>query len=110
MGGAGLVLVVVTGVAVAVGGAAGLSPGRSAGTFAGALTSTPALATAAERSGTDEPAVGYSLSYPVGVVVTIDPDRRVPAEPALGPAGILTRRLPGAGGHLGGGRAAHCPP
>ena len=51
MGGAGLVLVVVTGVAVVVGGALGLSPAMSAGTFAGALTSTPALATAAERSG-----------------------------------------------------------
>ncbi|MFK5646459.1 aspartate:alanine exchanger family transporter [Ornithinimicrobium sp. LYQ121] len=71
MAGASLVLVVMTAVTVVVGGILGLTPAMSAGTFAGALTSTPALATAAERTGSDEPAVGYSLSYPVGVVVTI---------------------------------------
>lgn len=71
MGGAALVLGAVTGLSVLVGGALGLAPALTAGTFAGALTSTPALATAIERTGSQEPAVGYSLSYPVGVVVTI---------------------------------------
>lgn len=71
MGGASLVLVGVTGAAVAIGGLLGLSAAMTAGTFSGALTSTPALAMAAERAGTEEPAVGYSLAYPVGVVATI---------------------------------------
>ncbi|MGC5585296.1 aspartate:alanine exchanger family transporter [Ornithinimicrobium sp. W1679] len=71
MGGAALVLVVMTGVSMVVGAVLGLSPALTAGTYAGALTSTPALATAAERTGSQDPAVGYSLSYPVGVVVTI---------------------------------------
>lgn len=71
MGGAGLVLVVVTGAAIGVGGLIGLTPAVTAGAFSGALTSTPALAMATERAGTEEPAVGYALSYPVGVVMTI---------------------------------------
>ncbi|MCA1781825.1 MAG: aspartate:alanine exchanger family transporter [Dermatophilaceae bacterium] len=71
MAGASLVLVVVTGLAIVIGGALGLSRALAGGTFAGALTSTPALATAAERAGTNEPAVGYSLAYPVGVIMTI---------------------------------------
>lgn len=65
------VLAVLAGVVIAVGGALGLSSSLRAGTFAGALTSTPALAAAAGVAGTDEPAVGYALAYPVGVVVTI---------------------------------------
>ena len=71
MGGASLALVLVTGAAIAVGSLLGLAPPITAGAFSGALTSTPALAMAAERAGTEEPAVGYSLAYPVGVVVTI---------------------------------------
>lgn len=71
MGGASLVLVLMTGGTIAIGGLLGLTSAVTAGTFAGALTSTPALATAAERAGSDEPAVGYALSYPVGVIVTI---------------------------------------
>ena len=71
MGGAGLVLVVVALAAIGLGGVFGLSPAVTAGAFSGALTSTPALAMAAERAGLQEPAVGYSLSYPVGVVTTI---------------------------------------
>ena len=71
MGGAALVLALITGATIALGGLVGLTPAVAAGTFAGALTSTPALATAVERAGTQEPAVGYALSYPVGVVVTI---------------------------------------
>lgn len=71
MGGASVVLMVMTGVTILLGGLLGLTPAVAAGAFAGALTSTPALATAAERAGSEEPAVGYALSYPVGVIVTI---------------------------------------
>lgn len=50
----------------------GLSPGLASGLFAGALTSTPALAAAAERlPGDAEVAVGFGLAYPVGVVGVI---------------------------------------
>ena len=71
MAGAGLVLALITGLAVLLGRGLGLGPAVAGGTFAGALTSTPALATAVELTGSSEPAVGYSLAYPVGVVVTI---------------------------------------
>ncbi|MFH5821304.1 TrkA C-terminal domain-containing protein [Georgenia sp. AZ-5] len=71
MGGAVVVLVVVAVVAIVVGGLLGLAPALGSGAFAGALTSTPALAAATALAGNDEPAVGYSLAYPVGVVVTI---------------------------------------
>lgn len=43
----------------------------AAGTFTGALTSTPALAAATAASGSSEPAVGYSLGYPIGTTVAI---------------------------------------
>ena len=65
------VLVVVGVVAVLGGRLLGMSPALAAGSFAGALTSTPALAAAVEQAGSQEPAVGYSISYPVGVVVSI---------------------------------------
>ncbi|WP_109471323.1 aspartate:alanine exchanger family transporter [Ornithinimicrobium cavernae] len=71
MAGAALVLAVLAGLTVVVGEALHLTPALRAGTFSGALTSTPALAAATEVAGTDEPAVGYSLAYPVGVVLTI---------------------------------------
>lgn len=41
------------------------------GTFAGALTSTPALAAAAEATASGDPAIGYSIAYPIGVILTI---------------------------------------
>ena len=68
----GLIVVFAT-TATAIGGGRllGLSPGLAAGSFAGALTATPALAAAADVVGTNEPAVGYSISYPVGVLATI---------------------------------------
>ena len=69
--GAAAVLGVVTVVTAWFGTLLGLEPALQSGTYAGALTSTPALAAASEVVGTDEPAVGYSLGYPVGVVVTI---------------------------------------
>jgi len=50
----------------------GLGPGLAAGLFAGALTSTPALAAATEQLPTDpEVAVGFGIAYPFGVVVVI---------------------------------------
>lgn len=71
MAGAVVVLGVLTGVAVLGARLLGLSPAVAAGTYAGALTSTPALAAASTQAGTEEPAVGYAIAYPVGVVVTI---------------------------------------
>ncbi|MDK7733029.1 TrkA C-terminal domain-containing protein [Propionimicrobium lymphophilum] len=42
------------------------------GMFAGSLTTTPALAAAASAAGgSTEPAVGYAIAYPVGVIVTM---------------------------------------
>ncbi|MDY6143226.1 MAG: TrkA C-terminal domain-containing protein [Arcanobacterium sp.] len=49
----------------------GLPIDMAAGVFAGAMTTTPALAAASTITGTDVPAVGYSLGYPAGVIVGI---------------------------------------
>lgn len=52
-----------------VGRALGLDIAVIAGTFAGALTNTPALAAASQAIGADElPALGYSISYLWGVL------------------------------------------
>ena len=48
----------------------GVSPAMDSGAYAGALTS-PVLDAAIEAAGTQEPAVGYALAYPVGVAVAI---------------------------------------
>lgn len=49
-----------------------LAPGMAAGLFAGSLNNTPALAAVLEHFGTDpgatDPVIGYSLTYPVGVL------------------------------------------
>ena len=66
-------------VAVAGHSLLGLPSARAAGTFTGAETNTPALAAAIERlkqeSGFEalaaEPVVGYSLAYPVGVLLPL---------------------------------------
>ena len=72
MGGAVAILVVAAGGAVAIGRLLGIPADLSAGVFAGALTSTPALAAAtAAAGGSEEPAVGYALCYPVGVTIAI---------------------------------------
>ncbi|WP_341359770.1 TrkA C-terminal domain-containing protein [Georgenia sp. M64] len=71
LGGAVGVLALVAVAAIVLGTALGLTPGLRSGAFTGALTSTPALAAATELAGSEEPAVGYALAYPVGVVVTI---------------------------------------
>src|SRR5215218_409438 len=46
----------------------GVSPGIAAGLFAGSGTSTPTLQAALAAAGNQDPAVGYSVSYPFGVV------------------------------------------
>jgi putative transport protein len=56
------------GVAWWVGGLLGLSPGAAAGLFAGSGTSTPTLQAALAAAGNQDPAVGYSVSYPFGVI------------------------------------------
>ena len=48
----------------------GVSPAMDSGAYAGALTS-PVLDAAIEAAGTQEPAGGYALAYPVGVAVAI---------------------------------------
>lgn len=46
---------------------AGLEIGHGLGLFAGAGTSTPTLQAAIVNIGNDDPAVGYSVAYPIGV-------------------------------------------
>ena len=48
----------------------GITPAMDSGAYAGALTS-PVLDAAIEAAGSQEPAVGYALAYPVGVAVAI---------------------------------------
>ena len=55
-------------VALALGAAAGVSPAYSMGLFAGSLTSTPTLQAAIDAAGTRDPAIGYSVAYPFGVI------------------------------------------
>jgi putative transport protein len=46
----------------------GISPETAAGLFAGSGTSTPTLQAALAAAGNQDPAIGYSVSYPFGVV------------------------------------------
>jgi putative transport protein len=55
-------------VALGLAGAAGISPAYSMGLFAGSLTSTPALQAAIDAAGNRDPAIGYSVAYPFGVI------------------------------------------
>ena len=65
----GLATVLIGAVAAgAVGALLGLSRAFSVGIFAGALTSTPALAAAAEAANDPNVAVAYGLAYPIGVI------------------------------------------
>jgi putative transport protein len=66
-----VVLAVSTGLIIVVGKVMGLTSALQGGAFAGSLTSTPALAAATTKAGSNDPAVGYALTYPVGVVLTI---------------------------------------
>jgi putative transport protein len=65
------VLAVVAGLALAAGLALGATPEFLSGVFAGAGNSTPSLQAALDAAGNNEPSVGYSLAYPVGVAVSI---------------------------------------
>ena len=56
------------GVALALGKAAGVSTAQSMGLFAGSLTNTPALQAALDAAGNGDPAIGYSVAYPFGVI------------------------------------------
>lgn len=71
MGAAVLTLLVTAAAAMGIGNLLRLGGALTAGTFAGALTSTPALAAATAATGGSEPTVGYSLGYPIGVTVAI---------------------------------------
>ena len=55
-------------IALALGGIFGVSPAYSIGLFAGSMTSTPALQAAIDAAGNRDPAIGYSIAYPLGVV------------------------------------------
>lgn len=46
----------------------GISAEHSVGLFAGALTSTPTLQAAVDAAGNRDPATGYSVAYPFGVI------------------------------------------
>jgi putative transport protein len=64
-----VVMGAAAGLAVLVGRALGLHAPVIAGSFAGALTNTPALAAASERAGDPAgPTIGYSITYVWGVV------------------------------------------
>jgi len=65
------VLALVAGAAVLAARWTDVPSAMAGGAYAGALTSTPALAAATTAAGGQEPAVGYSLAYPMGVLVTI---------------------------------------
>jgi len=61
-------VIAALGLTLALGKVAGVSTAYSMGLFAGALTSTPALQAAIDAAGNREPAVGYSVAYPLGVI------------------------------------------
>ena len=78
-----------------------VNPAHLAGLFAGALTTTPALQAAMAATGGSEPALGYSVAYPLGLVVPIlclhIANRRIKADlpaagaPSLGLCEIVVR-------------------
>jgi len=65
---AGAGVLVSLAVTLALGKAAGISIEHSVGLFAGALTSTPTLQAAIDAAGNQDPAIGYSVAYPFGVI------------------------------------------
>lgn len=71
IGGSVLALIAGAIVTVVVGQLLQLKSALLLGIYAGALTTTPALAAAEEASGSKQPGVGYSLAYPMGVIVGI---------------------------------------
>lgn len=72
LAGASVLLVLVGALTLTAGKVLGLDPGIVGGLFAGMLTTTPALAAATSAlDGATAPAVGYSIAYPVGVLVAM---------------------------------------
>jgi putative transport protein len=61
-------VVVALAISLALGGAFGVSPAHAIGLFAGSMTCTPALQAAIDAAGNRDPAIGYSIAYPLGVV------------------------------------------
>jgi putative transport protein len=55
-------------VALALGRLLGISTGETLGVFAGSMTSTPTLQAALDLMGDKSPSIGYSVSYPFGVI------------------------------------------
>jgi putative transport protein len=59
---------VALGTALALGWMLDVSPAHSVGLFTGGMTATPALQAAIDAAGNRDPAIGYSIAYPLGVV------------------------------------------
>jgi putative transport protein len=55
-------------VALALGRLLGIDTGETLGVFAGSMTSTPTLQAALDLMGNKAPSIGYSVSYPFGVI------------------------------------------
>src|SRR3954470_5103534 len=55
-------------VALALGRLIGVGTGEVLGVFAGSMTSTPTLQAALDLIGDKSPSIGYSVSYPFGVI------------------------------------------
>jgi len=55
-------------VALGLGHVFGIKLGHTLGIYAGSMTSTATLQAALDATGNGEPSVGYSISYPFGVV------------------------------------------
>lgn len=55
-------------VALALGRLLGIDTGETLGVFAGSMTSTPTLQAALDLIGSKAPSIGYSVSYPFGVI------------------------------------------
>lgn len=59
------------GIAIAPVYFAGVPRDLALGLFAGALTSTPTLQAAIDATGSADPSIGYSVAYPLGVILPI---------------------------------------
>lgn len=89
-------------LALGLGQAFGVSPEHAIGLFAGGMTATPALQAAIDAAGNREPAIGYSVAYPLGVVGPILciycfgkwlPSRVAPAPAALRALEVTLERV-----------------
>lgn len=66
-----IAILLAAAAALIAGGVLGVAREMTVGVFAGALTNTPSLALAQQLTGSDAPAVGYSIGYPTGVATAI---------------------------------------